>query len=139
MGLFDAAAKDFTYLRRIEPANNYWWLWEYIARGRAGYFKPGGELEAAVAQIDRTRWPGPIVDAALLKISMEDLVRAAARLSDPADGFMCQTPFFIGELGLANGVLIKEVKSALSDAARACEPGSPEYIGAVTELERLGP
>lgn len=137
MGLFDAAAKDFTYVRSVEPTNNYWWLWQYIARGRAGYFKPGGELEAAATQIDRTRWPGPIVDAALLKISIEDLFKVAARLSDPADGFLCQTPFFIGELGFANGVMTKEVKSALTDAANACKPGSPEYIGAITELERL--
>jgi hypothetical protein len=115
-------------------------LWGYIARGRAGHVEQRGftGLAAAAAHIDRTEWPGPVIDAALQKISLDDLLRTAARLPNRTDGFSCQTPFFFAELGLADG-RATEAKLLLSDAALACEPGSPEHIVAVTELERLGP
>lgn len=134
LGDIGHAEADFRQAAILQPSNAYIALWFEVAARRNGI---AGRLEEAVAEIDRTVWPGPIFDYYRGHLSREALFAAAgdAGLQDVA-GQTCEASFFAGELALIEGDR-DEARSFLQQARETCPSNYVEHTAAGAELDAL--
>jgi tetratricopeptide (TPR) repeat protein len=129
------AIADFNRLAEQSPADARWALWLEIAGREAGV---RSRLAEAVARLDMTVWPAPVVRLFLGQLT-PDAVLAAAEDKDAElkQYQMCEARTFIGELDLIEGR-----KNAAFDGfrvvAKECSYASFEVTVAQGELRRAG-
>ena len=133
-GAVGHAEADFRQAAILQPSNPYIALWFEVAARRNGI---AGRLDEAVAEIDRTVWPGPIVDHYRGQLSREALL-AAAGDAGPKDviGRTCEAAFFAGELAIVEGDG-NEARMLLERAQEICPSNYVEHTAAGVELEAL--
>jgi tetratricopeptide (TPR) repeat protein len=136
-GRFRSASGDFSRALRLRSMNAYAALWLQLTRWKTGSDDPAAFVKRA-ARLDRTAWPGPIVEL-FAGTAVPDEVRAVARRTDSPDHtHVCEASFYLGEYALAHHDRAGG-HELLSDAVSTC-PNSDffVYAAARTELKRLG-
>jgi lipoprotein NlpI len=133
-GALANAVADFNQAIALDPKNAYPALWLDIANKRSSL---PSRLANAVAQIDMTRWPAPIIRLYLGQMTPDAVLAAADNPNaDTKSGQICEASFYTGELDLQQGK--KEDATRLFRlAAATCPKSFVEYEGAKTELKTL--
>jgi lipoprotein NlpI len=134
-GDFAKAATDFAANTRAEPAVLYNWLWLMVAQGRLG--KTDSQVAADVAKQDLSRWPGPVVELYLGRLTPDAMLNAAEQLDQQATrDRLCEAHFFLGQYLLNRGDkagAMREFDAAVATGVREFI----EYFQARVELARL--
>jgi len=135
-GRIAAAVDDFAALTRIEgPANPYALLWLHIARQRAGQ-DDKQELEANAANVDRRRWPWPIVAFYSGTESANAVFAAATTSTGNSLRRICDAEFYVAIDRLANGDQ-REARRLFEAAVKDCSVHVRDHAFAAMELARL--
>jgi lipoprotein NlpI len=137
MGDFAGALQDETSAMQADPTDGYSVIWLYLAQSRSG-IKGQSQLADNSANLQLTKWPGPVIQVYLGKANPEGLV-ALGKASNPkyAVDRTCEANFYLGERALLNGSkdeARREFQAAVATGAKT----NFEYRGAQVELERLG-
>jgi len=134
-GLLPMAFADFNQWSQLDPKNAYAVLWLDIV-GKRGNLR--SRLADATKQIDKNKWPGPIIRLYLGQSTAEAVLIAA---DDPnahtKKGQVCEANFFIGELML-QGSKKDEAAQLFRLAAADCPTDFVQYSAANAELKALG-
>jgi len=138
-GRFAAAIPDLEKCPRDDENYGYMMIWRYIAQARNGGDGPASRGELDASRAIGSRWPGPVRDMLLGRITPDALLVAAAISADPvkAAGQDCEANFYAGEYQLMRGET-GAARRSLTAALGKCSPGFLEYQGAVGELKRIG-
>lgn len=138
MGQFDAAETDFAAAVKSTPTDAYSVLWLYVTQSKAG--KTGrATLEQNAGQIDRTVWPGQVVDLILGKTTTAAVLSAASAPNTYKDRSQrCEAYFFLAENALIAGRRI-EARRLFQQALATGATWEIQYAGAKEELKRLQP
>jgi len=136
-GLFSASVPDFARAVELDPSRTYRVLGLYLAKARAGDVDRKG-LASNAAQLNLTRWPGPVVALFLGQITPQAMI-AAARDPDPSmqRERHCEAYFYAGEFYLIQGQRAAAVEMFQSAVATAVT-SLFEHSSAKGELRRLG-
>jgi lipoprotein NlpI len=136
-GLFTASVPDFARAVQLDPSRTYRVLGLYLAKARAGAVDRKG-LANNAAQLNLTRWPGPVVALFLGLISPQALI-AAAQDPDPTmqRERHCEAYFYAGEFYLIRGQRAAAVQMFQSAVATGVT-SLFEHSSAKGELGRLG-
>jgi lipoprotein NlpI len=134
---FAEAAQDLQQSLALDPLQPYAVLWLHLARARLGA-DDRDELAANAARLDPRGWPAPLVRL-FLGDAVPSEVEAAAGGGDPATQRQqrCESDFYLGEWTLERQDPTL-ARSLLERARQNCPPAYVEYVGAVSELKRLG-
>jgi lipoprotein NlpI len=134
---FADAAQDLQQSLALDPLQPYAVLWLHLARARLG-IDDREELAANAARLDPRGWPAPLVRL-FLGDAVPSAVEAAAAEGDPLAQRQqhCESDFYLGEWTLERRDL-KLARNLLERARQNCPPAYVEYVGAVSELKRLG-
>ena len=135
-GFFIAAVPDFVRAVQIDPTKPYRVLALYLAKARGG--DPDREMLATnAAQLDLTKWPGPVVSLLLGQATPQAVLNAA---QDPDPQVQrerqCEAYFYIGEYLLIadqKGEAARMFQAAVSTGVTSLF----EYASAKAELRRL--
>jgi lipoprotein NlpI len=134
-GLLPMALADFNQWSQFDPKNAYAALWLDIV-GRRGNLP--SRLADATKKIDMNKWPAPIIQLYLGKLTAEAVLIAA---DDPnastKSGRVCEANFFTGELMLQRGKK-DEAAQLFRLAAADCPKHFVQYFAANAELKALG-
>jgi len=134
-GRFGDAVQTFESTSKARPDNAYWALWLSLARAKAG--KTDDDLALRAAKLDLAKWPGPVVNVFLGKITADQAVQAASIGSaDVLLGQRCEANFYLGEWQSMHRNP-SATKTMLTDAANACPHEFVEWPAANAELKRL--
>jgi lipoprotein NlpI len=132
-----AAVQDFAAAVRLRPSDAYAVIWLHLARVRAGQ-DDGHELAQNAANVDRTKWPSPLVDLHLGSIE-HDAIRASAisnHNSKAQRNRACEIEFYLATFDLEQGDR-DEAKQHLRAAASTCPAGGIERAATYAELNAL--
>lgn len=133
-GSFSQSLNDLDQAIWLDPKNPYSALWREIVAWRS---RQPSQLAEAVAQVDMTKWPAPIVNLLLGSATLEQVLGAVDD-SDPQKrkAQMCETNFYATELALQRGA--KDDAQRLFDRAAAdCPKTFVERHAANVELAAL--
>jgi len=134
-GALGQALADVTQASEVEPKNAYNALWVDIIRRRNNV---ASRLPQAIAKIDMTAWPAPVVLMFLGEMTPAAVLAAA---DDPdggkRQGQVCEADFYSGEWALRRGAKDETVR-LLRLAASGCPQDFEEWIAAKAELKALG-
>jgi lipoprotein NlpI len=134
---FADAAQDLQQSLALDPLQPYAVLWLHLARARL-HADDREELASNAARLDPRHWPAPLVRL-FLGDGVPSEVEAAAARGDPAAQRQqrCESDFYLGEwtLDRHDAALARNL---LERARQTCPPAYVEYVGAVSELKRLG-
>ena len=134
-GALPNALADFNRASALDPKDAYAALWHDIANKRGNL---PSRLSDAVAQIDLTQWPAPVIRLYLGQMTPEAVLAAADNPdADPKNGQICEANFYTGELDLQQGKKDDAIR-LFRLAAASCPKGFVEYEGANAELKALG-
>ena len=138
LGHFEAAAADLGAGLKSDSANLYLPIWIHMAASRAGR-QDTARLAGQIASFGLTRWPGPVAQFYLGRISAEQFAAAA---EDPDSAVRadqrCAVAFYLGEYLLWQPAPQPgEARSHLEQAVATCPRQFSEYLGAKADLERL--
>lgn len=135
MGKFGEAEKVFADFAKSQPQNAYMTLWLDLARTKAG--KPDDDQAQRAANLDLTKWPGPLVNLSLGKVS-PDQVFQAAKIGDAntAQAHKCDADFFVGEWQLLHQNPTA-AKPLFADELAGCRNETFGWRAANTELKQL--
>ena len=133
---FEGAAADFQDSLKFDSSDVYTALWLHLARKNAGQ-DDAQTFAQQVVQIDPSKWPAPVANLFLGKLTEEGTLAAASN-PDPlkAREQSCEAEFFIGEYLL----LRAEKSNALSHfqtARDTCPRDYLEWNSAAAEMARL--
>jgi len=130
----DGAAQDFATAVRLQPSDGYAVIWLHLARVRARE-DDRRELTRNAANIDRAKWPAPLVELHLGSLSHDAVRGAASSASNGTAGHKraCDVEFYLATFDLEQGEE-GEAQQHLRTAADICSPGGIERIAARTEL-----
>lgn len=136
-GLYVGSVPDFVRAFSLDPANPYRAIGLYLAKARAGDADREG-LQNNTRQLNRARWPGPIVALYLGQLAPQALLEAAR---DPDPGLqrerLCEASFYAGQHFMIAGQ--RDAAVRMFQAAVATGVTSfYEYASAKAELRRLG-
>jgi lipoprotein NlpI len=102
-GHLGEAQRDISRAVGLNPLGYYDVIWLYIARAKAG---PGAEEELAknATALNLSKWPGPVIQLFLGKITTEAVLKAASN-SDPnkSSEKQCQANFYLAEYQALHG------------------------------------
>ncbi len=129
------AVADIEQAREVNPKFAYNSLWLEIVNKRSN--RPS-QLAQAVAQIDMSKWPAPIVRLYLGQMTAEQVLDAAHDTNAKTQANqMCEANFYAGELALRrrDTALAKRLFT-LADAG--CPKDYAEWPAARAELTALG-
>jgi rhomboid protease GluP len=129
-GDFERAAADLLRTNDLHD-NAYAMLWRYLSRRRIGQ-DGTDELSANESRLTRKDWPHAVIEFYLGRRSLVDMRTAA---SNPNE--RCEFAFYAGEWEFLRGDKA-EAKASLQLAADTCPKTFMEYVGAISELKRLG-
>jgi tetratricopeptide (TPR) repeat protein len=136
-GRADAAVQDFAIGVRFHPSDAYAVIWLHLARVRAGQ-DDRQEFTRNAANIDRSKWPGLIVDLHLGSVSGE--VVSSATLSDGEAKARrkraCEIEFHLAIFELGHGAR-DEALQHLRTAADTCPLGDIERVAAAAQLAEI--
>jgi len=134
-GALATALADFNQASALDPKDAYAALWHDIANKRGNL---PSRLADAVAQIDLTQWPAPVIRLYLGQMTPEAVLAAADNPdADPKNGRICEANFYTGERDLQQGKKDDAIR-LFRLAAASCPKGFVEYEGANAELKALG-
>ncbi len=136
-GRFADAAEDLRQSLALDPLQPYAVLWLHLARARLGV-PDATELAGNAARLDPRLWPAPLV-MLFLGRALPSAIEAEAARGDPATRRQrrCESAFYLGEWTLEqrDAGLARDL---LERARQTCPAEFVEYVGAVSELMRLG-
>ncbi|HEY6255457.1 MAG TPA: hypothetical protein VIY51_06640 [Xanthobacteraceae bacterium] len=137
-GAIPQALADLGRASKLDPQYAYYPLWIDIIDKRGSRDNRASRLAQAVAQIDMTKWPAPVVRMFLGQATPE-AVLAAADDPDPKTkkGQVCEANFYSGELALQQGAKDEAVR-LFRLAAADCGHDFVEGASARSELAALG-
>lgn len=129
------ALADFSQAADLAPKNAYWALRLDIAGQRNGV---ASRLPLAIAQIDMTVWPGPVIRLYLGQLT-PDAVRAAANNPDPykKKSQLCEANFYTAAFLLRHNAKTEAIR-LFRLAASDCPKNFIEWRAAIAELAALG-
>ncbi len=125
LGKAGAAASDLEKAVRLKPTDAYNVLWLHFARNRES--APDViELQANAARVNRSVWPGPVLDYVTGKTEASVVLTKAGDAQGKAKAIqLCEADLFLGQDALAEGRR-SEGLERLQAAARDCEPATRE-------------
>jgi len=134
-GALPKALADLNQATELDPKDAFAALWLDIASKRSHV---ASRLSQAIAQIDMTKWPAPVIRLFVGELSPVALM-AAADAPDAAKkrGQVCEANFYTGELALQQGTK-EDATRYFQLAAADCPNDFTELWAAAKELERLG-
>ena len=136
LGQFDRAAADLGKALQRDSTNAFLAVWLHIVRMRMGA-GDSSELARAVARTDSARWPAPVAQFYLGKLTEPALDAAASKGDARAQQLQrCGAAFYAGELLLWT----KKLEAATEHLERAksiCPADASEAHGAAAELGRM--
>jgi tetratricopeptide (TPR) repeat protein len=137
LGQNEAAVSDLTMAIRLDPSNIYALIWLHLTHVRAAV-DDLHEFTQNSANIDRKKWPGPVVDLHLGTTNPETV--STAGLSNVGTKARperaCEVEFYLGTFYLEQGDRI-EAERRFEVAVNACPLGLIERGAAKAELMRL--
>ncbi|WP_197433600.1 tetratricopeptide repeat protein [Bradyrhizobium sp. CCH5-F6] len=127
------AIEDLRIAARLRPTNAFPAIWMHIARIHQGN-PDREELERNAARVDRSQWPGQVLDFYLGRLDM-DRVRENAGGSAGAEGErrLCEADFFVGEF-LSHGRQKDDGRRMLRTVVDRCRPVDIIFAAAQAEL-----
>ena len=138
LGQFDEAEPDFATALKSTPTDGYSALWLYVTQSRAGK-NARATLEQDAGQIDRTAWPGPLVDFFLGKTTSAAVLALAADPSPHEDkSHHCEAYFYLAEDALKQGRR-SEAKRLLQQSIDTNAIWELQYAASKEQLKRLRP
>ena len=133
-GRTEAGIADLVTAADLSPSDALILIWLHFVRTRMGQ-DDVNDLAARAAEIDRTKWPGAVIDLYLGIVSPE--VVSAAILSGENRSVqrrrICEINFYLATFYLQRGA--PEARTNLNDAVSNCSPGSIELAAAKAELQ----
>jgi lipoprotein NlpI len=134
-GAFPKAIEDYKQAIAITPGYPYTALWLDIAEARS---KVPSTLPQAIAKLNMTQWPAPVIRMYLGQMTPAAVLAAA---DDPnaakKTGQVCEANFYSGEWALRQGAK-DEAAHLFQVAVRDCPKTLIEGNAAATELKALG-
>jgi lipoprotein NlpI len=134
-GALPKAIEDYKQAIAMTPGYPYTALWLDIAEARS---KMPSTLPQAIATLNMTKWPAPVIRMYLDQMTPTAVLAAA---DDPNAakkiGQVCEANFYSGEWALRQGAK-DEAARRFRVAARDCPKTLIEANAAVIELKRLG-
>jgi lipoprotein NlpI len=110
------ALADFNQASELDPKYAYSALWLDMAAKRSGL---PSRLAEATAQIDMTKWPGPVIRLFLGQITPAAVLAAADNPNpETQKGQVCEANFFSGDLALQRGASAHASPSKPAKGAR---------------------
>jgi lipoprotein NlpI len=130
------ALADVNQASELDPKDAYHALWVDIVGQRNGV---ASRLEQAIAKLDMTKWPGPVLRLFLGQLTPGAAVLAAADNPDAKkkSNQICEANFYSGIVALRTGAKDEAAKLYRS-AADACPRDVIEWYAAHAELKQLG-
>ena len=134
-GSLPLALAGLSQASNLDPEYAYYALWVDILNKRG---KVASRLRQAIAHINMTKWPAPVIRLFLNQMTPAAVLAAA---DDPdaktKEGQVCEANFYVGELALEQGM--KEESARLFRLAAAdCPRNFVEGPAAYAELRALG-
>jgi tetratricopeptide (TPR) repeat protein len=135
-GRIEAAGDDFAAAVRAQPSSAYASIWLHTARSRAGQ-DDRQELMANARNVDRTRWPGPLIDLHLGSRKLDDLLASVGAVPSTAEQRKqaCDIKFYGAQFLFEKGNRI-EAQKLWRQVERDCPQGTIEQSTARAELKR---
>ena len=135
-GALPKALADLDHASALNPKDGYAALWLDIVGRRS---QVASRLPQAIAQIDMTKWPAPIIRLFLGQTTPAAVLAAA---DDPnplkKEGRLCEVNLYNGELALQQGAR-EDATRLFRVAAECCPKDHPiEVSAANAELRALG-
>jgi lipoprotein NlpI len=128
------ALADLNQAIKLDPEYAYYALWIDIIDKRSN---GASRLPQAIAHIDMTKWPAPVIRLFLGETTPADVLAAA---DDPNPntkrGQICESNFYLGEFALQQGAR-EEATRLFRLAAADCPHEFVEGPSATSELEAL--
>jgi len=136
LGKYSTAASDFETNLKLDPTHAYGALWLHIDKVKSG-LDDKKEFKRNAANLDRLKWPGPIISHYLGQASEEEVQQAAMQVPNTlTQNRICEFNYYIGEYKLMQKQK-NEAKTMLHQAAELCPTGFFERIAANAELQRF--
>ena len=135
-GRFELANADFAEALRVNPADASVVIWRYLAQSRAGHgTAAASELVTNAAQVDKAKWPAPIIDLLAGLTDEAGILRATTSSEQTKQREqMCVAAFFVGEWYLLQGRR-SQARASLERAERDCPKSLLESFSASAELK----
>lgn len=131
-GHLGEAQRDISRAVKLNPRGYYEVIWLYIARAKAGA-KAEDELAQNAVALNMTKWPAPVIQLFLGKISSDAVLQAAAD-KDPEKSAkqQCQANFYIAEYQAFHGQS-ETARKTFRQAAENCNPNYFLYVKSAQE------
>lgn len=133
-GSLPKSLADLNEASELDPKNAYMALWLDIVSKRSNV---PGRLAQAIAQIDMTKWPGPVIRLFLSQMTFQALLAAA---DDPnaktKESRVCEVNLYSAELALQTGWKDDAIR-LFGLAAADCPKTFTEWAAANAELKAL--
>jgi len=131
---YDQAVRAFARSQKIKRADLYNVMLLHLARR---HVNGRGIDDQDADRIDLSKWPGPIVQYFLGRISKEEAIQAAddpdPRIARPRQ---CEAEYYVGQLDLAEG-RPGEARRRFERDLQICPPSLLEMAGARAALSRM--
>ncbi|MEO8335550.1 MAG: tetratricopeptide repeat protein [bacterium] len=136
MGHFKEAGEDLGRGAALDSTNAYVAIWQHMAVKRNGGDNTA-ELTTQLAKTDPAKWPAPVGQFYLGKLTAAQLTAAGEKTDSPAQADQrCAVAFYVGESALWNKQPA-DAKKRFEEAVASCPTSFTEYEGAQAELKRL--
>jgi tetratricopeptide (TPR) repeat protein len=137
LGQTEAAVSDLTTAIRLDPSDIYALIWLHLTHVRAGV-DDLQEFTRNSANIDRKKWPGPVVDLHLGTTNPETISTVGLSNVDTKGRLerACEVEFYLGTFYLEQGDRVK-AERRFEAAVNACPLSLVERGAAKAELTRL--
>jgi lipoprotein NlpI len=135
-GRTEAGIADLVTAAELSPTDALLLIWLHFLRARTGQ-DDSNDFTIRAAKIDRTKWPGAVIDL-YLGVVEPNVIRAAV-LSGGTKSVqrrrICEINFYLATYYLQRDT--PEARTNLDDAASNCSPGTIELVAAKAELHGL--
>ena len=134
LGHFADAQETLDPLAKNDLTTGYALLWLSLARGSAG--KPDDDLAARSANLDRAKWPAPLVSLYAGQSTVDAVMAGVARTTaENRERDACESDFYVGEWQLRHQAKDAGI-ALLQKAAGDCPVTYVERAAAAVELGR---
>lgn len=133
------AAPDFVQVIKLEQKDPYAPLWRYLADVRAeDAWVAFIDLRSSWEHnLDQFKWPAPVAQFLLGKLSIEGLRRAAKQGDAKTRAEQsCEVDYYLGQWHLMHGRW-DDARALFQQAVATCPKAFYEYLGAVAALKPL--